>query len=207
MTTGSEMNADTFLSAVMPLSIVLLILMIICAFRESKLTGLYRGLGIFGRIKAYLVADGAVGLIASVVYLVLLRSIIVVPMILISLVLLLVPYRLSLKKCPKEISPSALLRDMIIVGLGVGCKLAFFFLAFLWKVDNSLYDNYTNKYGYGRKIVTYTGEGLYIGADHRVYDESGREVGVAHRDGNGETWIEMADGSGTVYDSDQFRFF
>ncbi|MDO4867227.1 MAG: hypothetical protein Q4C10_11800 [Clostridia bacterium] len=159
----------------------LLALFVVCAFKESKTTGLYKALGVYGRIKAYLFADLLLAGIAFVVFgLVRLVSPGTIarmgvslpgalPSILIGLVcaaIAVVIYLSAKQKCPARYS-GKLLTSMLISGMGIGMKIAIFFLPFIWKLSMPHFDEY----------VDANGKTLLVDSSGDVFDRSGTRVG------------------------------
>lgn len=153
--------------------VVFLILCVICAFKESKVTGTYKALGVYGRVKAYLALDftfaglamavmgivslvsgeiGAAGALGSMAF---------------GLVLAVLGvwiYYSTWHKCP-EVLKSRYIISMLITGLGVSLKVSIFFLGFVWKLVGPT------------EVTDENGNTLYV-IDGNVYDGGGTKVGV-----------------------------
>ncbi len=129
--------------------IVFLVLVIICAFKESKTTGLYKSYGVYGRLKAYLALDFALLGIAALIGGIALpflsgdlkevvdQGIPPIAMIAFGLVFLALGvaiYYFTYRKCPDELKGKCII-SMIISGMGVACKIAVFFLPFVWALS------------------------------------------------------------------------
>lgn len=110
-------------------------LAIFCAFKESKLTAIYKANKVYGRITAYLAMDltlvGILGLLS--VFIPAIKEMNATPL----LALLLIPgiglYALAFVKCPQSLK-SKCIPSMIISGIGVTMKICVFFLPFVWKM-------------------------------------------------------------------------
>lgn len=125
--------------------LLLAILCIFCAFKESKTTGLYKAFGVYGRIKAYLALDftfcGIMFVIASVAGALTDEDIInmrVSPYIGVVLgialfVLGFLIYWRTYTKCPQPLK-SKCISSMLITGMGIALKVGLFFLIFIWKL-------------------------------------------------------------------------
>ena len=162
------------MGAEMVLLLLFLILCVVCAFQESKVTGLYRTYGVYGRVSAYLAFDltavGAVVLIAAFVPQ--LREMVnedfgavtcaVAGLICLAVGLLL--YVRALKKCPGFLKSKCII-SMIVTALGITMKLCVFFLFAVWKVTAPK----TMVGADGREVFVISGE---------VYDILGNHVGT-----------------------------
>lgn len=128
------------------LAIVFLVVCAVCAFKESKITGLYKANGVYGRLKAYLALDfvmagimmfitpwlpvsgmetEGVGIGQKLLYSLLGLVILAVGLLL---------YILSYKKCPESLKKKCI-PSMIVSGFGVAIKICLFFLPFVWKLS------------------------------------------------------------------------
>ena len=157
---------------------ILLALCIVCAVKESAVTGKYKTFGVYGRVKAYLFCDmilaGPVSIIASLVpslrkysgFSPLMGIIIGVVCIVIGVLIF-----LSTKsKCPPGLQDK-LLVSMFITGMGVSFKIAIFFLFFIWKIT-------------GPRLATDEyGNRIYIFSDGDVYSGNGQKIGHDNGDG------------------------
>lgn len=163
------------------LLIIFVVLCVICAFRESSVTGLYKAFGVYGRIKAFLAIDltiaGVVGIltpfipalsastgnagVSAFVYL-------LVGVVCLAIGVLL--YWTTYRKCPAMLQSRCIL-SMVISGMGVTVKIAVFFLGFVWKLITP------------REMRDEDGKTVYV-LDQNVYDSSGNKVGVLTDNGN-----------------------
>jgi hypothetical protein len=118
------------------LCIIFLVLCVIAAFKESKITGKYKALGIYGRLKAYLAFAFTGSGISSIV-----APFIVgnqaeqgsIPLGLVLLAIGILIYVLTFLKTPAEYKKTVI-PCMIVTALGVSLKLALFYLPFVWKL-------------------------------------------------------------------------
>lgn len=133
------------MAIVVIIAMILLILGIVCAFKESKITGLYKSFGVYGRLKAYLALDftlcGIMLVVSSVVGSLFSTDIVSTGMspylgVLLGIALFALGYLIywrTYSKCPPELR-SKCIRSMIITGVGISVKISFFFLLFIWKL-------------------------------------------------------------------------
>ncbi len=163
--------------------VALLILMIRCATRESRIVGFYKALHICGRFRAYLITDFLmIGIIYPIVMLIsaspalngilnmgnkemFLNSLLSLACLAAGSLLLWSTYQ----KCPADLKDSCI-RDIFTIGLGVGVKIGVFFLFFLWKVMGPQEMRDEN----GNTVYLYNGN---------VYAPNGEKVGVSNGDG------------------------
>ena len=150
------------------LAIAFLVLCAVCAIKESKVTGLYKTFGCYGRFGAYLGLFCPMGLgmfvasffmedIGAERWLYLLLGVIGAGI-----------YYLAYLKAPaflkKRVIPA-----MILSGFGVCIKLCIFFIGAVWRLA-------------GPAVVTSeTGEELYV-VGNEVYNGRGDKIGVANAD-------------------------
>lgn len=122
-------------SIVIFLPFVFLIICVICAFKESKYTGFFRTIGVYGRIAAYLSTLLPLGIIMFI------ASFFVdgigtwaerIPMLIAALIGAAV-VAWSYFKCPVPYR-KRLIPCMLVSGLGVALKISLFFLVFVWKL-------------------------------------------------------------------------
>ena len=165
-----------------------LILCIIAAFKESKLTGIYKTLEIFGRAKAYLALDFTLcGLGLTGFSIVTLfgadwsaegASLLILPLVGIAIgaigVLL---YISALKKAPKALRKRVII-DMILVGLGVSMKMTLFFFSAVWEIVKP------------EVYVDAQGNSYYVYIDGNVYDSANGCYGTLETDSNGNTYVK-----------------
>lgn len=120
---------------VMILPFIFLIICAICAFKESKYTGFFRTIGVYGRIAAYFSTLFPLGIIMFIV------SFFVKDFamgaerwsLLIAAAIGAAVIAWSYFKCPAPYK-KRLIPCMLVSGLGVALKVAFFFLVFVWKL-------------------------------------------------------------------------
>ena len=147
---------------------IFLLICIICAFRESKVVGAYKFLGVFGRLKAYLAIDLTFGGIACMVmgFVALFKGakeeIAFIPAGLVCGLIGLLIIRSVMRKCP-DFLKGRCIWDMIVVTLGVSLKIAVFFIGAVWAWQSP-------------KAVEVEGGGqVYLFHDGTAFDpESGR---------------------------------
>lgn len=129
--------------------LVFVVLALFCAFKESKTTGLYKSYGVYGRLKAYLALDLAlVGVLGTVGGIILpflsgdakelvdqgMPPLAMIAMGLVCLAIGVAIYYLTYRKCPEPLKKKCVI-SMIISGMGVACKIAVFFLPFVWALS------------------------------------------------------------------------
>ncbi len=152
---------------------VFLIVAVICAFKESKVTGLYKTFGVYGRWSAYLAFDFLfAGLAMAILGIVdkvqgqgdvKMMLITVVVGLLIS-VLGLFLYKRAYNRCPDFLKKKCII-SMIITAMGISLKLALFFIAAVWAITGP------------KVVVDENGTELYV-VSGDVYDGGGNKVGV-----------------------------
>ncbi len=163
-------------------AVVALVLLAICWFKESQITGTFKVLKTYGRITAYLALDFTV---VGIVFLIspILAKFDIQPLeaplfasILLGLVLLaagIFLYFRAYTKCP-DFMKKKCIPCMIISGLGVAVKISLFFLVFAWKLVEP------------KTMVTDTGEEVYMFSDGTVYGNG--KIGKVTEDGNKVVW-------------------
>lgn len=152
-------------------AIAFLVLVLICALKESKRTTLYKAFNVYGRLKAYIFVDflGAgiamlvMGIIGSKLDLPRWLAIIL-GVVLIAIAVLI--YILTAKKCPDGLK-KGLLISMLITGFGVAVKIAIFFIAAVWVL--STFETISGEDEFGGKTS-------YISMNGKVYNTDGRVV-------------------------------
>ena len=159
------------------LAIAFVVVSIVCAVKESKVTGLYKTFGVYGRFKAYIALDFVGGGLAT--FLIAIISLVnpsigfftsavdAFVFIALGVVLFLIGvliYWRTWSKCP-EMLKSRCVISMIITGLGVAMKLCVFFFVAVWKVAGP------------KEIVTSHGVKGFV-YKGEVYDEAGNHIGV-----------------------------
>lgn len=132
----------------MVLLLVFVVVALICAFKESKVTGLYKANGVYGRIKAYLALDlalvGVLGLAGGVALLISggsneylaqqgMSPLAMFGMGIVCLAIGVAIYYFAYRKCPEPLKKKCII-SMVISGMGVAMKIAVFFLPFVWKL-------------------------------------------------------------------------
>lgn len=149
------------------LIVVALVLMGICAFKESKTTGLYRAFGVYGRISAYFCLFVPIGLIMAIVSVVN-GDVMTALVCLVVMVIGIFCFWNANRKCP-DFLKRKLIISMIISGLGVAMKTALFFIGAVWTIWGP------------QEVVDENGETLYV-YDGKVYTSGGTYVGEASAD-------------------------
>lgn len=125
-------------------AIVFLVLAIVCAVQESKVTAPYKAYKVYGRLSAYLALDfafaGLMSLVMAVVGLVTgeeldsgMSGLAAVGFGVVLTALGVLLYLRAYKKCPDFLRKKCIL-SMIMTGLGVSVKICLFFLPFVWKL-------------------------------------------------------------------------
>lgn len=144
------------------LVVAFLVLCVVCAFKESKITGLYKSIGVFGRLKAYLAMDlFFAGLFLTIVSIICLinpesdlsqitggNSGMTLLLGIVCFAIGALVYYLTLRKCPDFLKKRCIL-DMLIVGMGVAMKICVFFIGAVWemvKPDEYIDSNGTTVY-------------------------------------------------------------
>ena len=150
------------------LAIAFLVLCVVCAAMESKVTGTYKAFGVYGRVSAYFSMFAPMGLgmfIASFF----------VPefaaerwMMLILALVGAVFYVVAYLKCP-DFLKKKLIISLLISGFGVCIKVCFFFIGAVW----SLVGPQEMEDSDGRTVYVYDGE---------VYDGGGNHLGKVNPD-------------------------
>lgn len=147
--------------------IALLAIMVICAVKESKVTGTYKAFGIYGRLLAYIFVDGVFIFVLGIIGLFGVLKLGVLPslmLIVLGATMAVGLYFLVRRKCPDDFK-GKLLISMFISGFGISAKIACFFIGAVW----TLVSPPTFVDECGRTVYT-------IG--NSVYDGSGRKVGI-----------------------------
>ena len=171
---GSCGGSDILTALGTPVLVVLLGLMVVCAFKESSTTGLYKAFGVYGRIRAYLFIDFVFAGIAMIF------AVLAMPfggenlgitntiLYLVGGVVLLVLgagiYLMTYARCP-DMLKGKLLISMLISGWGVAMKVAVFFIGFVWAIAGP------------QEFVDTSGRTVYV-YDGDVYTGDGTKVGV-----------------------------
>ncbi|MGI5894208.1 MAG: hypothetical protein ACOX6P_06390 [Candidatus Merdivicinus sp.] len=162
----------------MPFAIILLVLMIFCALKESKVTGLYRTFGVYGRIAAYfsLFCPIGIGVFLSSFFMEesswTERGAALAIAVFGALF-----YLNALRKCPSFLKVKCI-PAMIISGIGVCVKIFLFFIGSVWKVTGP------------KEVTDSNGQTLYV-YDHNVYTSNGTLVGKASPDNTSYTPIQQ----------------
>lgn len=151
------------------LGIAFLIICAICAVKESKVTGLYKAFGVYGRIAAYFAIYCPLGIGAFI------ASFFIDEIPKGQGFLLLIPASIgaflcwnAYRKCPGVLKKKCI-PSMMISGLGVVVKIFLFFCGFVWKITGpqEMQDES------GNTVYVYNGD---------VYDGNGDKIGVASAD-------------------------
>lgn len=149
--------------------IIFLVLCVFCALKESKVTGLYKTFGVYGRVTAYLGLFCPLGLgmfVASffmegegfpgnLAYL-------------LAAAFGAIFYYLAYRKCPDFLKKKCI-PSMLISGMGVCVKICVFFLGFVWALTGP--QEMTDSSG--KTVYVYSGD---------VYDGEGNKIGTASAD-------------------------
>ena len=151
---------------------------IVCAFKESATTGLYKTYGVYGRIKAYLFIDAVVVALLMLISILALpfgglsigadSVLVAIPLLCVAVAAAVLLYLHTRSRCP-DMLKDKLLISMLISGLGITMKLVFFFIRVFWKIIEP------------QAVVDEDGEKLYV-IEGYVYDRSGEEVGKVNAD-------------------------
>ena len=151
---------------------------IVCAFKESATTGLYKTFGVYGRIKAYLFVDAVVVALLMLVSMLALpfgglpigadSMLVALPLFCVAVAAAVLLYLHTRSRCP-DMLRDKLLISLLISGLGITMKLVVFFIGILWKIVEP------------QSVVDDDGEALYV-IEGYVYDRSGERVGEVNAD-------------------------
>lgn len=126
--------------------LIFAIVALVCAFRESKITAVYKANKVYGRLTAYLALDftlaGAIMAVGGIASLFTEEGRAVgigqvLGMAAMGLVIAVIGvflYIRAYKKCPPALQKKCIV-SMIVTGLGVSMKLCVFFLPFVWKLS------------------------------------------------------------------------
>lgn len=151
------------------LAIAILVIGVICAVKESKVTGLYKTFGVYGRLTAYFGIYCPLGIGAFIASFFIDGISIGQGFLFLGLAVFgAFFYWNAYRKCPDFLKKKCI-PSMIVSGLGITVKLCLFFFGFVWKIVGP------------KEMQTESGETVYVyGGD--VYDGSGRKIGVASPD-------------------------
>lgn len=155
------------------------VLIIICAFKESKVTSVYKTFKVYGRVYAYLTTTfllmpvmALVGIVISIVisasegasdYVISsLMGFIVMGVV--GCVVGIVLYKRAKSKCPVFLRKK-LLTSILTTGLGVGVKICLFFLPFVWSLTAP------------KEVTLGNGRRGFIHGNE-VYDKDGNHIGT-----------------------------
>ena len=160
------------------LAIAFLVLCVVCAAMEAKVTGLYKTFGVYGRISAYFALFGPMGIIAFIATTVMSIAGVenMFPGNLIYLVLAAFGclfYWNAYRKCPDFLKKKCII-SMMISGFGLAVKIAFFFIGAIWKLTGP------------KEMVDENGETVYV-VSGQVYSGDGSYLGDVNSDGNSYT--------------------
>lgn len=159
------------------LALIPLALVIFCFAKESKVTGLYKTFGVYGRFSAYisicfLIAPVAL-IVGSIITLVTAgeaetaNTMALVGEIGFAVVLEAIGVLLYLRmrrKCPPFLR-KRLFISLVISGFGVAAKVCLFFLGFVWKLSGPqsvVLGNGQQGYTYNGEV--YTADGTHVGS-------------------------------------------
>lgn len=141
---------------------IFLLICAICAFKENKIVGSYKFLGVFGRFKAYMALSCTFGGLAAMVtgFLPIFGGKFDPVTGLVGLICFCVGfliYFLTYHKCPVFLQRRCI-PDMVIVALGISMKIALFFIAAVWAWQAP------------KAINTTDGGQIYVFHDGTAYD-------------------------------------
>ena len=149
------------------ISIIIVALIIFCMIRESRVTGLYKAYGVYGRILAYLFVDGVTVALSSILMIVTGKGMdsfgAMLGIMVFGVALAAATYMRASRRCPDTLKKN-LIQSMLISGLGVTGKIVFFFVGSLWKLITP------------REMVDEDGNTVYVDGNN-VYDGSGWTIG------------------------------
>lgn len=163
------------------------VLVFICAFKESKVTAVYKAFGVYGRFSAFITMSFILAAVASLTGGIL--SMVFFPEEYENSGILEVVYtaaqsaivgafgiylfKRTSAKCPQMLRKKLFI-SMLITAIGVGAKICAFFLPIIWKMTGPKEMVDAN----GKRLLVYNGE---------VYDENGNHLGTASPDGTSYT--------------------
>lgn len=152
------------------LAIAFLVLCVVCALKESKVTGTFKAFGVYGRIAAYfgLFAPLGLGMFVASFFV---EDLAAQRWLMLGLAAFgSLFYVFAYLKCPEFLKKKVII-SMLISGFGLCVKLAFFFIAAVWTLTGpqQMVDDD------GNTILVYGGE---------VYTPSGEHIGTVSADGN-----------------------
>ena len=173
--------------------VVAAVLVLICAFAESKVTGVNKAFGAYGRLRAFLFTDFLLLGIASVVVTAFVMEKPILGTKTVSIlgglgfvVLAVLIFIVTLNKCPSMLK-GKLFFNMLITGLGVSAKLAVFFIVAVWALS-------------GPKVVTASDGRTYYQYGRDLYTPEGERVGNLNTSGGMSI---MTDENGNPVHTDQ----
>lgn len=147
----------------------ILVALILCAVKDSSVTGTYKAFGVYGRILAYLFVDGVTVACAGLFGLLGIfgghRADIGTSLLLalLGVAMAIVIYWFVLQRCP-DMLKDRLLISLLISGFGVVTKISCFFIGAVWVLVSP------------REMVDEDGHAVYV-INNDVYDVGGRKVG------------------------------
>lgn len=152
-------------------AIAFVIVCIVCAVKESKVTGLYKTFGVYGRVAAYFACFCPLGIVMFIASFFIEQISIGQGFIFLGLAVFGAFFLWNAyRKCPGFLKKKCI-PSMIVSGFGVTMKVCIFFLCFVWKLvgpEEMLDEN-------GNTVYVYGGGG-------DVYNASGEKIGVAAPD-------------------------
>ena len=172
--------------------VVAAVLVLICAFAESKVTGVNKAFGAYGRLRAFLFTDFLLlGITSVVTAFVMEKPILGTKTVSILgglgfVVLAVLIFIVTLSKCPSMLK-GKLFFNMLISGLGVSAKLAVCFIVAVWTLS-------------GPKVVTANDGRTYYQYGHDLYTPEGQRVGNTNPSGG---YNVMKDENGNPVHTDQ----
>lgn len=151
------------------LAIGFLVLCAVCALKESKVTGLYKTFGVYGRLAAYFGLFCPMGLGMFIASFFAEEFSLAASLGFLALAVLggLIYFN-AYRKCPAFLRRRCI-PSMLLSGLGVCIKICVFFLGFVWRLTGP--QEMTDSSG--NVVYLYSGE---------VYDSAGNHIGTASAD-------------------------
>jgi len=151
------------------LAIAFLVICVVCAAKESKVTGTFKAFRVYGRIAAYFGLFAPMGLIMFI-------ASFFVPelaeqrwMMLILAAFGAIFYVVAFLKCP-DFLKKKLIPCMMLSGFGLCVKICIFFIGAVWKLTGP------------QEMVDSDGNTVYV-ISGEVYDGGGNHLGTANADG------------------------
>lgn len=155
--------------------IFIFLIFVVCAFKESNVTGLHKALGVYGRFRAYLFVDllfCGVGMVLILPAVLITTGSFSLEMLaapiggIICIMISIVLYRTALSRCPIQLKDD-LFKNMLISGFGVAMKMAVFIFPVVWQLATPRF----------REVIDSNGNKLLVDSTGTVYSYGGNRIG------------------------------